>query len=272
MNDSQGGEAAVVETNAGAEEAPVSSERDYDAEARKGGWKPQEEFAGDKSRWKDAKAWVEYGELRDSIRRDVDAEYKGRFDKLEKMGKRAQDAIKNGYESQIADLKAQKTVAVKAGNVAAVEQIDKAIDATKEAARDDGESPLEEADINAAFQKRNPWYGDDDDLTAQAILLSNAIVQAYGLKHKQKMPDALMLEKVEQKIKASPEYRAKFPDKAANGHAAVDGGSDSPGAAPGKGAAFDKLPPEAKKMFAADVKAGTYKASESEDWAKAYLS
>jgi hypothetical protein len=269
MTDSQGGEAAVVETTAGAD-APA--ERDFEAEARKAGWKPQEEFSGDKGRWKDARAWVEYGELRDNIRKEMSAEYEGRFAKLEKMSKRAQDAIKNGYESQIADLKAQKTAAVKAGNVAAVEQLDKAIDATKEAASSEGESPIEEADINAAFMKRNPWYGDDDDLTAQAIILSNAVSQAYTLKHKKPMPDDLMLEAVEKKIKTTPEYREKFPDKAANAHAAVDGGSDSPGGAgPAKSPLFSKLPLEAKKMFDADVKAGTYKASEREEWAQAYL-
>lgn len=259
MTDSQGGEAAVVET----------TERDFEAEASETGWRPKEEWTGKPDNWKDAKTWVEHGDLKTSIRNEVRAEYEGRFASLEKMSKRAQDAIKNGYEAQIADLKAQKTIAVKAGDVATVDKIDKAIDATKEAAKDEGESPIEE-NVNAAFKKRNTWYMDDEDLTAMAIVQSQAISQAYTLKHGKPMPDEAMLEAVERKVKASPEYKAKFPDKsAANAHAAVDGGSDSPGA-PKPSPLFAKLPPEAKAQCAKDVKAGVYKNNEA--WAEAYFS
>lgn len=243
-----GGEAAVVDTTTGAEGAPVSSERDYEAEARKGGWKPQEEFSGDKDRWKDAKSWVEYGELRDSIRKDVAAEYEGRFAKLETMSKKAQTVIKQGYEAQIADLKAGRNEAIKKGDTALAEKYETAIDQTKDAAKDTGESPVEE-NVNAAFKKRNPWYGDDDDLTALAIVQSNAVSQAYTLKHGKPMPDNLMLEAVEKKVKATPEYQKKFGDKpSANGHADVDGGSsESSGGKRAK--TWSDLPPEAKRAW-----------------------
>jgi hypothetical protein len=273
MTDSQGGEAAIVETNAGASGAPVSSERDYETEAREGGWRPQEEWTGKPDKWKDAKTWVENSDLPTRIRNEVKAEleavYEGRFANLEKMSRHSQKIISDGYEAQIAGLKEKKVAAVKAGDVAAVEKIDQAIDQTKEAAKEGGESPIE-ADVNKAFQKKNPWYGDDDELTAMAIVQSNAIVQAYGLKHGKPMPNADMLEAVERKVKASPEYKAKFGDKAANAHAAVDGGSDDPAPGPRTDSLFGKLPPEAKKQCASDVKAGLYKSND--EWAKVYFS
>lgn len=264
-----GGEAAEVDTT-GAEVAPVSSERDYDTEARETGWRPKEEWTGKPDNWKDAKTWVENTDLPTRIRNEVRAEYEGRFANLEKMSKKAQTVIKQGYESQIADLKAGRSEAIKKADEKLVERYDDAIEKAKEAAKDEGESPIE-ADVNAAFKKRNPWYGDDDDLTAMAILESNAIVQAYGLKHGKAMPDDLMLEAVERKVKASADYKAKYEKKpSANGHADVDGGSESPGAASKPNSMFAKLPPEAKAQCAKDVKAGVYKNNEA--WAEAYFS
>jgi hypothetical protein len=269
MTIDNGGEAAVVEA---APEAAVSSQqgRDYEAEARDQGWRPQDEWTGKPDNWKDAKTWVEHGDLRSNIRNEVRAEFEGRFANLEKMSKKAQTVIKQGYEAQIADLKEGRNAAIKSGNTALADKYETAIDQTKDAAKDDGESPVEE-NVNAAFKKKNPWYGDDDDLTAMAIVQSNAVSQAYTLKHGKPMPDAEMLEAVERKVKASPEYKAKFGDKpAANGHATVDGGSESPGAAPKTNTMFAKLPPEAKAQCAKDVKAGVYKTNE--EWAQAYFS
>jgi hypothetical protein len=263
MTDVQAGEAGVTET--------AHQERNYEAEASETGWRPEAEWSGKKENWKDARTWVENHDLPTRIRNEVKAEYEDRFARLEKMGRHAQNVIKQGYEAQIADLKAGRSEAIKKGDVKTVERYDEAIDKTKEAAKSDGESPLEET-VNAAFKKRNPWYADDDDLTADAILISSAVSQAYTLKHDKPMPDDLMLEAVERKIKASADYKAKFGKPSANGHADVDGGSDDPGAAPKTGTFFAKLPPEARKQFAADVKAGTFKQSESEAWAKDYLS
>ncbi len=250
MTDTQGADAAIETT--GAKEA---TERDFDAEAREGGWKPKDEYTGDPKKWRDAKSYVEYGELKAEVR----GEFEDRFKRLERTTDRNLKVIKQGYEAQITDLKSQKTAAVKAGNVDLVERIDKAIETTKEAAKDDGESPIEE-NVNAAFKKRNPWYGDDDDLTAEAIVQSNAVSQAYTLKHGKPMPDNLMLEAVERKIKASADYQKKFGNKSsANGHADVDGGSDSPGAPRKTGKTASDLPPEAKKAAEKFIAQGLFK-------------
>jgi hypothetical protein len=279
MTDSQGGEAAIVETNAGAEGAPVSSERDYETEAREGGWRPQEEWTGKPDKWKDAKTWVENSDLPTRIRNEVKAEYEERFARLEKMGKKAQDAIRNGYEQQIADLKAERSAAIKKGDEKAVEQYDTAIEKVKEAAKDDGTGP-DDADVEAAFVKRNEWYGTDEELTAIAERESRKVLKEYAEKFQKDNPGKPVpplsyeknLAEVERRVKASALWKSRNEKPAANGHAAVDGGSDNPGSAPSKSPTFDKLQPEAKKQFAADVKAGIYKSSESEDWAKAYFS
>jgi len=269
MTDVQGGEAAGAEA---AHEAAVSSqgaERDFETEARDQGWRPKEEWTGKPDNWKDAKTWVENGDLRSSIRNEVRAEYEGRFAKLEKMGKKAQDAIKQGFEQQITDLKAERREAIKKGDDKLVDKYDDAIEKVKEAAKDDGTADTD-TDVESAFVKRNEWYGKDDDLTGLAESISLRVAKAYANEHGKPMPYDLNLKEVEKQVKASALWKSKNDKPAANGHAAVDGGSDSPAAAPKTDTLFAKLPPEAKAMCAKDVKAGVYKTNE--DWAKVYFS
>ncbi len=275
MTTEEGAESATVETNAGASGAPVSSEateRNYEDTARKLGWVPEDEFKGDRKpeRFKSAKEFVE--DTSPSVLKvfeRLEKDFEDRFKKLERVGQKTLKAVKEGYEAQITDLKSQKTAAVKAGNVELVQRIDNAIDATKEAAKDEGDSPIEE-NVNAAFKKSNPWYGDDDDLTALAIMQSNAVSQAYTLKHGKPMPDKEMLEAVERKVKASPEYKAKFSKTSANGHADVDGGSDDPG--PSRGDPLAKLSAIERATAKADMKANPKIYPTAEKWLEAYNS
>lgn len=249
MTDVQAGESGNAEAASG---AVASQERDYEAEARKDGWKPKDEYQGDANKWRDARAYVEYGELRDSIRKEMSADYEDRFARLEKVSKRAIDAIKRDADAKIADLKAGRSEAIKKGDEKLVEKFDDAIEKVKETSKEDVAEAEEDAEaLEADFMSRNPWYGDDPILTAAAETISKAVNRTYNAKHKKPMPFAENLKEVEAKIKKTPEYRARFGDggSAANGHAAVDGGSDSPGMPAKRNKTFSDLPSEAKRAY-----------------------
>jgi hypothetical protein len=267
MTDSQGGEAAVVETTAGASEAPVSSERDYEAEAREQGWRPKEEWTGKPENWKDAKTFAEWGDTNkrlSKIEERIEREVADRVAKIEKVHIKTVERLTKIHNDEITNLKAQKTEAVKAGNVKLVEAIDAEIDKRKDDAPLSADTKDDQTAAEEAFAKDNPWYGKNKRMTAFA--------KGISLELQQDNPNMSFGDNLKGVIKAVFE---EFPDyfekkAAANAHAAVDGGSDSPGGAPSKSPLFAKLPPEAKAQCAKDVKQGVYK--NNEEWAAAYFS
>lgn len=271
MTDTQGGEAATVETTPqAAVEAAVSSqesktqERDYEAEAAEMGWRPKEEWTGKPENWKSAKVYVEHGEVNARIAK-IEKDYADRFDKLEKATSRSVERMKAQHAKEIDALKAQKREAVKAGDADAVDRIDEELDRLKA----DGPETVKRTDeqVQAEWVKKNPWYDEDEDLQIAAIGYSNRI----------KSPDLSFednLAKVEAYIRKK--FPEKFEDKktAANGHAAVDGGGSMSGIINRSATEFSKLPSEAKRQFERDVENGLYKdnAGDREAWAKAYNS
>jgi hypothetical protein len=263
MTDENGGAAAEVETTpSAAPEAVVSSpgERDYEADARKDGWRPKDEWTGDPDKWKDAKAFVEYGDIETRVEARVRKEFEGRFAKLEKVSTKTIAKIQADTQAEIARLKAERREAVKAGDVEAVEAYDARIE-TKQNAKDD-------VDADAEFKSRNEWYGDDDVLTSWAQTTSQKIVKEYYADKGVQMPLEEMYAEVERRTKA------RFPEKfggakktAANGHAAVDGGSDN---GPAKADPLSKLPAEARAQAREDMKRYPKMYPDAASWIKAY--
>lgn len=265
MIEPEGGEAAELQVNEAAPEAAVSSqERDYEAEARKDGWVPEDEFKGDKkpSRFKTAEEFVRDGEII-ALKREFD----DRLKRMEKSSAAAFKLLEKNHERELADLKAVRREAVKAGNVAEAERLDQVIE-DKKAEAPGKEKPDTQEARNAAFRERNPWFQSDEDLTDFAAGKSMAILQAYFNKHNKQMPDEDMFEAVEKAVKSSALYKAKFPEKAANGHAAVDGGSENGGPTRSNGKTAADLPPEAKKAGAKFISQGLYK--DLKEYAKDY--
>lgn len=242
----------MTDAQAGAADANDAQivERDYEAEAGKDGWVPKEQFTGDPKRWRDAKSYVEYGEIRSEVRKEFD----GRVSRLEKANTKIFAQQEARHKKDIDGLKEQRREAIRAGNVEKADEISDQIDKAKDAAPDKTES----AGVDKDFAKRNPWYGDDPELTDMAIKQSNLVLQAYSVKHDDPMPPDEMFDAVEAKVKASALYKERFGGKpAANGHAAVDGGSENPGPR-SKTKSWADLPAEAKKAwngFPAKVKA-----------------
>lgn len=250
----------------GAHKAPVSSqERDYDAEAREDGWRPKEEWTGKPENWKDAKTWVERGDTHkrlSTIEERIEKEVSARVSKMEKVTEATIARLTKAHQQDIANLKAARREAVKEGNVDLVEQYDEAIEKQQSEAPLTDDPKAERDKAEQAFANAHPWYGTNRKMTAFARGISQDLAASDPNMTFENNIKAVLVAVQEE----FPEY---FNKPAANGHAAVDGGSDDPSPAPKAGSLFAKLPPEAKAQAAKDVKAGHYKTTE--EWAKVYL-
>lgn len=254
MTEIAGGEAAPT-TEAEKPVTEVTTEtttqeplaRDYEGEAAKGGWRPKADWTGDPDHWKDAKTWVENGDIHAKVKR-IETDYAARFEKLSKQTQRTIDALAAQHAKEIAELTTERRTAIKGGNVDEVERLDKAIEVLKDAAPDKEpeESPKELQDQWIAKQD---WWDVDEDMTAYAVGISQGILA--------KNPKITMADNLSQTETA---LRKRYPEKfggevkktQANGHAPVDGGGAFP--LTPKADPLQKLPAEARAMAREDMK------------------
>ncbi len=220
--------------------------RDFEAEARKGGWRPMEEWTGDPEHWKDAKTWVENGDVHAIVAR-LEKRHATDFEKLRKQNERTLKSVLAQHEKEISELRAERKVAIKAGNVDEVEKLDKAIDDLREAGPD--KEPVEDAQaVQEKWIEAQNWWESDKKMRAYAIGFSQELLAAN--------PKITMEENLRQ---TEVELRKEYPEKfggakrpSANGHALVDGGGAFPGG-PQKADPLAKLPAPTRAQAKADM-------------------
>lgn len=212
-----------------------------EAEARKMGWVPEEEFKGERKpkRFKTAQEFVDDTEqISPHFKRllaDKDKEYEARFDRLGKV-------LKRQYDADLADIRTAQKAAAKDGDDEEFDRLEaektKLISQGPEAAA--GAVP----DLIVQFKERNTWYETDIDMAEIADAYSQKL-----LRDNPNLPLADNLKKTEAKLKAM--FPDKFGKPAARRHADVDGGSENGGGSPSKkGKGWADLPPEFKKAYA----------------------
>lgn len=142
--------------------APANDERDFEAEARVMGWKPEEEFAEGERRpreFRDAEAFVRAAEEKAGLQKQTISHLKEKVSFLERAVKKLTKMEQNAYSNALADIRAQMEDAVNAGDVEGFRALDKKADKIREDMRDDapahGEDPAEQV---LAFRDTNPWY------------------------------------------------------------------------------------------------------------------
>lgn len=274
--DVQGGEAAVVETapNPPAEAGFSSqeSEVNFEAEARKMGWVPEEEFKGDKkpAKFLSAEEFYNRGQEVLPIVKAHNRDLSKRLEEAEATNKRMvamfeKTLAKQREEAtrQIETLKAAQRQAIKAGDDEKADQIDQQIDVLKEEAKGDAQPTARTVDeLTRDFAKVNTWFVEEPDMAEYAIKVSesNAALNE-GISFEDNMKFVVGA------------VRKKFPSyfkemTAANGHAAVDAGGSFPGAQPQKGPS-SKLNATELAQARKDVAAGLYK--NTDEWAKVYF-
>lgn len=191
--------------------------------AREQGWKPLEEFDGDKSKWVSAETFVAKGEL---------------ISKIESLGKKLKDADKaikmltehhqkvkeSEFQRAVQYLKTQKKQAYEAGDVDKIIEIDEKIAEVKETQKAQVANEAKEVEpaVHPSFQKwqdENKWYTTDTEMRADADAFGNA----YAANNPDKTPEEV-LDYVSKKVKRL--YKDKFENPNRSKASAVEGGGN----------------------------------------------
>lgn len=177
----------VVEDDTQSDE-PQYSEEETIAMAR--GWKPKDEWDGAEDEWKPAKAFNEYGELKEKLL-DKEKETK-KLNKVVQLMKDHHLKVREAaYSDALKTLRAERQEALKSDDFAKAEQIRDQIDDLKDRVANDRPLPdhiedvIEEqtAEPDPAFFEfldRNPWYkpGGVDAVSKKADALGYAYAQS----------------------------------------------------------------------------------------------
>lgn len=146
--------------------------------ARKMGWKPQEEYDGEPSKWVPAKEYVDRAPLYDEIkrlRRKV-GDVENTINHLKQHHAKVEEAT---YARAIEDLKRAKVRALEEGDHAKVVDIDEEIvelKSNKPVAHETSKGPSEEF---VRWVAENPWYNDDEELREAADTLGIGYASRY---------------------------------------------------------------------------------------------
>lgn len=215
---------------------PAAAKKAADeAEARRMGWRPYEEYRGPPGQWRTAAEFLERGktilpivrkdlEKQREINANMESEIKAlrstvdeQKTVMEDLLKMARTANESGYQRAIEELKAQKRQAAQAGDMATVVAIDDKIDEIQEerlsAKRDpEPKKPVEQPTlpkppVNPAvdrFIAENPWFKTD------AVL--NKAMEAEHIYLLQESPDLSLEENLHAAKEAVMDrYPSKFP-------------------------------------------------------------
>ena len=220
--------------------------------ARADGWLPKDEYKGDPEKWVDPKTWVEKGPLLKRIS-SQSTHIKELKKTVDAMAKHFTANVNHAVATKIAELKSQRTEAIKEGDVDKVEKLDAQIDKQKEVKADIPTAPELAPEIKD-WVAANPWYAKDMELHDFAL--------AYNDSYLKRHPDDLggSLEATTKAVKKA------FPDKFAGeakptvtkpGPSAVEG-STAPSSA-GKKFTVSRLTADQKMAHDQYIKAGTFK-------------
>lgn len=243
---------------------------DHEAEARKLGWKPLEEFKGDPSQHIDAEKYLQRGrEIMPLLRAENDR-LKERLKAVEKNSARAAEffskAEERAYARALADLKADAAAAAKAGDTAAMDRV---MDEVAKLEKPGAAEPAIDVDARmeefADWSKQNRWYGDNDVMRMYADREAEKLAKSKG----GAFLDKADLDELAQKVRTK--FEDAYPEAFGQAQrqkprSAVDGGGSAPRGRGGR--TFADLPPEAQAMCRKWVNAGIIK-SEA-DYVKSY--
>lgn len=175
-----------------------------ETQAREMGWKPLEEFEGDRNKWVNAEIFVARAPLFEKIEADKKA-HRREVEELKQAVKALADHNKNvsvaAYQQALQDLKAQKRAALEDGDTTKALQISEQIDEIRN-------NPPAIPQINTSptpaifvdWTNENPWYTSDPELRKEADVIG-ASLALRGLS-----PETVLK-------KVTEEIQSLFPEK-----------------------------------------------------------
>lgn len=179
-------------------------------QARKGGWKPQEEYSGDPDAWIPAKEFVGRQRLYDRIKslENKITYQQGKFEKdMGIMSDHFAKMQKVEFDKAMRQLKAQKELALQDGDVRTLDAVNEEIRETEKAHEAAKQAPRQNDNVQIAaefneWRTRNTWFDQDTSLKKEAEAIGIGYAASNpGITHAQ------VLQYVEEKIK---QY---YPDK-----------------------------------------------------------
>ncbi len=193
---------------------PQTQARDFEAEARIGGWIPEDEWPAGKPRpreFRDAKAFVEASEEKAGLQKKTIGHLTEKLRFLERQVKHLTKSEQNAYANAMADLEAKQDAAVEVGDVAEAKRLREEAKKLTEAKADPlkGENPVEEL---ATFREDNPWF-DKANLASASDAEVEARLYADRLADKwigQGLPGEIPPSEFYKRL--AEEVKAKFPN------------------------------------------------------------
>lgn len=204
-------------------EAEESGLTELEEQAYAQGWRPRNEFEGNKEDWRPAKDWLERGEMIAKIKR-MGGELKDLKGQFTNLYQTHLQEVRQAYTQAITDLKAQRLAAMKEQDFDAVVEIEHQLDnvRTQAAAAVRQAPPAQNSNNAEVYQDwvaKNQWYVKDPEL--------QAIADGYAVNYLRTHPNAPadeLGEHVAQKV------RKDFPQKfgrVRKSPPSPDGGSQS---------------------------------------------
>lgn len=243
---------------------PAQGNEAVEKEARLFGWVPKEEFRGNETDWVDADTFVKRGkEINPILRKNNELLMKKFEDKVKELDtikkdveqfkqfqKESFEKKKVELEAEIRELKAQKRVAIKEGNGDLAVDLDDRIDELKEAQREAKEeskappppevsTPVQTEPEIAAWIERNPWFGQDVELTEMSNALGATVRRQFP-----HLSGRDFLDKVDEKL--AEHFPEKFMGKRPKVNPVDTSGSTRSSGSSGK-KSYDNLPADAKE-------------------------
>ncbi|MHA2266021.1 MAG: hypothetical protein ACXAEN_26815 [Candidatus Thorarchaeota archaeon] len=192
--------------------------------ARDMGWRPKEEWSGPEENWKTAEDFVRIGEnympvLKERLGKmeetigELRTENKKVTGSLTKLAEWHRGTWKRQYAKALADIKAQKRAAVAEHDTEEYDRlVQEEADLLDEADGSDPGSPPADDTVPEfyEFQTKNPWYGQDPEMTMYADGLQAVLTQYEGVSD-----DKTFFQEVEKRV------RTRFPEKFRNDNQAL---------------------------------------------------
>lgn len=190
----------------------IQETRDYEAEARVQGWRPESEWPEGKPKPPKFKTAEEFILLQDESlglkNKELDR-YKQKVSLLERDVKRLVQAERVAYETALADLKAEAEAAVENADLDAFRKADGKMEALRKGAdATHGENPRAEYE---AFREANAWYDranlqSASEIEVEARLYADRLADRYAQEGlTQELPPSEFFARI------ARETEAKFP-------------------------------------------------------------
>ncbi len=169
---------ALADQVIGDEANNAPAERDYEADARKHGWRPKEEFKGDPAKWTDAETFVKRADEVMPFLEKQNKALKRELDDMKRTMRQAQEfytkAEQRAYNQALADLEARHTEAVETGDVNAAKRVMadmRKLDDEFTPPQIGAEPAFDEKQARAELAEwveKTGWYGPDEQRTKYA--------------------------------------------------------------------------------------------------------